>query len=929
MSGVEVCPGNPPPPEVVNPKRPGRTTNQLQYLEKTVVKALWRHQFSWPFRQPVDAIELHLPDYYTIIKNPIDMGTIKKRLQNKYYWKAMECIQDFNTMFTNCYMYNKPEDDIVFMAQTLEKLFLLEVAKMPTDECEVLQDATKEASKGKKSNAGSLKPRAVVSKVVLQQTAMVIPPDAPLLESPDAVPAQMDESINTVNKRKLDPVPSAVTSSVSEPPVSCMPSVRTGSGRPIKVPKKDLTTLENVQPKLSEPLRHCDVILKEMFSKRHYAYAWPFYTPVDTVGLALHDYHDIIKQPMDLGTIKKKMEQREYTAAKEFAADIRLMFSNCFKYNPPAHEVVYMARKLQEVFEARYAKVPQELAGCCVAAPRRLDKPKGECVGSRSISARSSSSSESESSSNTESSSEEVAAQLANLEEKLKAVSAQLRRLTEDPLMIPKKKVKLRKEKRAKEKDITRHKSSKYECTVEKNIKNSAFNRSVTFRDKTTPLTYREKQQLGRNLAALPSGNLANIIKACDAPSPRLTSREMPTVNSEKMKMSAQRCLQRFVVACRWKKSGQKDCSVKKLMERSAGATHSGKLKEARRCKMLMKPLPHVKKKNVAAKQADSPDFICPSALSGSNSSPTSCCSGDSGGSSPSSDSARSSSAGKLQKSAKGRCQKLTVKAASSKLTHRGRSGNAHSSAPAAASKLTKAKHHWGSDAGKKLPPPDLYQMPSPETILVWATTGFEAPILSPLGKSPLPARDDITTGFKCPENVPDSQVAHVTSSSNSPIKSTLQEKNPKNDIVLKNAESWARLMKQSSAIPTTIKSSKESFQQFRKAAMEKEEREKALKKQLEVPEKRLNKYPPLCKEELPSLGSCVLLAETTPHVPGSGEQPTSPVETWLGSAWSPASRVRELARKKEQERRRREAMSCIDMTMQQDIMTTFELNLD
>ncbi|XP_068508282.1 bromodomain testis-specific protein isoform X1 [Syngnathus scovelli] len=607
MSGVEVCPCNPPPPEVVNPKRPGRTTNQLQYLEKTVVKALWRHQFSWPFRQPVDAIELHLPDYYTIIKNPMDMGTIKKRLQNKYYWKAMECIQDFNTMFTNCYTYNKPEDDIVFMAQTLEKLFLLEVAKMPTDECEVLQDATKEASKGKKSNAaGSLKPRPVVSKVVLQQTAMVIPPDAPLLESPDAVPAQMDESINTVNKRKLDPVPSAVTSSVSEPPVSCappvscMPSVRTGSGRAIKVRKKDLTALENMQPKLSEPLRHCDVILKEMFSKRHYAYAWPFYTPVDTVGLALHDYHDIIKQPMDLGTIKKKMEQREYTAAKEFAADIRLMFSNCFKYNPPAHEVVYMARKLQEVFEARYAKVPQELAECCVAAPRRLDKPKGECVGSRSLSARSSSSSESESSSNTESSSQ-VAAQLANLEEKLKAVSAQLRRLTEDPLMIPKKRDKLRKEKRAKEKDITRHKSSEYECTVEKNIKNSALN--VTFRDKTTPLTYREKQQLRRNLAALPKGKLAHIIKACDAPSPRLTSREMPTVNSEKMKMSAQRCLQRFVVACRWKKSGQKDCSVKKLMERSAEATHSGKLKEARRRKMLMKPLPHMKKKNAAVER--------------------------------------------------------------------------------------------------------------------------------------------------------------------------------------------------------------------------------------------------------------------------------------------------------------------------------------
>lgn len=41
------------------------------------------------------------------------------------------------------------------------------------------------------------------------------------------------------------------------------------------------------------------------------------------------------------------MESREYTDALQFAADIRLMFSNCYKYNPPNHEVVAMARKLQ------------------------------------------------------------------------------------------------------------------------------------------------------------------------------------------------------------------------------------------------------------------------------------------------------------------------------------------------------------------------------------------------------------------------------------------------------------------------------------------------------------------------------------------------------------------------------------------------------
>lgn len=52
---------NPPPPEVLNAARPKRQTNQLQYLLKVVLKVLWKHQFSWPFQAPVDAVKLNLP----------------------------------------------------------------------------------------------------------------------------------------------------------------------------------------------------------------------------------------------------------------------------------------------------------------------------------------------------------------------------------------------------------------------------------------------------------------------------------------------------------------------------------------------------------------------------------------------------------------------------------------------------------------------------------------------------------------------------------------------------------------------------------------------------------------------------------------------------------------------------------------------------
>ena len=46
-------------PDVL-PDEPGRMTNQLQFLQRTVMKALWKHKFAWPFHGPVDAAKLGL-----------------------------------------------------------------------------------------------------------------------------------------------------------------------------------------------------------------------------------------------------------------------------------------------------------------------------------------------------------------------------------------------------------------------------------------------------------------------------------------------------------------------------------------------------------------------------------------------------------------------------------------------------------------------------------------------------------------------------------------------------------------------------------------------------------------------------------------------------------------------------------------------------
>lgn len=52
----------------------------------------------------------------------MDLGTIKKKLENNEYNNAKECIDDFNLMVDNCYKYNKP-GDVSFLFVLIEFAF--------------------------------------------------------------------------------------------------------------------------------------------------------------------------------------------------------------------------------------------------------------------------------------------------------------------------------------------------------------------------------------------------------------------------------------------------------------------------------------------------------------------------------------------------------------------------------------------------------------------------------------------------------------------------------------------------------------------------------------------------------------------------------------------------------------------------------------
>ena len=79
-------------------------------------------------------------------------------------------------MFTNCYVYNKAGEDIVVMAQTLEKLFLTKIATMPKEEVE-MPPTPKETKPTKKLN--STRPVRSMSITSSTSEAMDVADDLP------------------------------------------------------------------------------------------------------------------------------------------------------------------------------------------------------------------------------------------------------------------------------------------------------------------------------------------------------------------------------------------------------------------------------------------------------------------------------------------------------------------------------------------------------------------------------------------------------------------------------------------------------------------------------------------------------------------------------------------------------------------------------
>lgn len=120
---------------------------------------------------------------------------------------------------------------------------------------------------------------------------------------------------------------------------------------------KDAPGLQNVKPRLSDD----EVSLLIPKLKKVYQHvkandnSWPFLEPVDRKEVT--DYYDVIKEPIDLSMIQKRIDKQFYRTKEIFIADFQRMFDNCRLYNKETTEYYQIANKLEQFFNEEMKKV--------------------------------------------------------------------------------------------------------------------------------------------------------------------------------------------------------------------------------------------------------------------------------------------------------------------------------------------------------------------------------------------------------------------------------------------------------------------------------------------------------------------------------------------------------------------------------------------
>jgi len=296
--------------------------NSREYHKcQVITRKMQKHKYGVPFLEPVDPVALNIPTYFTIIKHPMDLSTIDSNLSKKKYTSIIGYYKDVDLMFRNCFRFNLPEEYVYQAGKSLQAFFEKEWAnaglppiKLPDKKLkhQSREQPTMEVENKKKEETKPIRERDHDNNVQTSNKTLE------------------RENSNRHNTHKMNENPEEVKSS------------------PLVNRKHKHENRTSDTKSISSSIRSQLITIVQKM--QNHPCSQIFLEPVDPQQFP--DYHKFIHNPMDLSTIKKKLEKNKYQTIEDFKSDISLIFSNCNIYNPPGSWAREQGQKLEEYWNS-------------------------------------------------------------------------------------------------------------------------------------------------------------------------------------------------------------------------------------------------------------------------------------------------------------------------------------------------------------------------------------------------------------------------------------------------------------------------------------------------------------------------------------------------------------------------------------------------
>ncbi|KAM0335072.1 hypothetical protein ACHAQA_000106 [Verticillium albo-atrum] len=290
-------------------------------------------------------------NYVALVAKPMDIGLMERNLRDGSKYPTLGALKaDLVLLYSNAISFNGPNHDVTLAGKNVVPAIWARLLDIPAEE----PPKAKAPPKHNPSRQAEQRPPAAPPRpVAVRKEARPVPPS----------PAnRADAEAYAVPPGGVPQVRRASTHNDTDRPKRAI--------HPPKSRDMDYMAIQNFnKKKLPLDLQFAFEVISSLMDAKHEAINGPFIVPVDPVALQIPQYYSLIKNPMDLGTIKKKLMTNEYQVAKAVVGDVQLIVKNCLKFNGPDHPVYAMAIALEKLFREMWSKKEQWITKHTPAKP--------------------------------------------------------------------------------------------------------------------------------------------------------------------------------------------------------------------------------------------------------------------------------------------------------------------------------------------------------------------------------------------------------------------------------------------------------------------------------------------------------------------------------------------------------------------------------